>query len=183
MDSSAETHLTEQAVSCGGLWKRLVVDKPSDKGLRQLHLPAKHPETCPVSVCSCWTQAARGDAIPAAQLSLPEALELSCSWCRHDPTGRYGSHANVRREETDLSFRTPKAGTRSAKGQRKQTEKTYFQHCFVVWGWCSSRPQSKFAGISFNMFSHTQFWGLVWRRDDERLHIYEASWVQKTLGL
>lgn len=126
MDSSAETHLTEQAVSCGGLWKRLVVDKPSGKGLRQLHLPAKHPETCPVSVCSCWTQAARGDAIPAAQLSLPEALELSCSWCRHDPTGRYGSHANVRREETDLSFRTPKAGTRSAKGKENKQKRLTF---------------------------------------------------------
>lgn len=33
------------------------------------------------------------------------------------------------------------------------------------------------------MFSHSQFWGLVWRRDDERFHIYEDSWVQKSLHL
>lgn len=73
MNSSAETHLTEQAVSSGGLWKRLIVDKPSGKGLRELHLPAKHPETCPVSVCSCSTQAARGDAIPAGLHNSPDS--------------------------------------------------------------------------------------------------------------
>lgn len=33
------------------------------------------------------------------------------------------------------------------------------------------------------MFSHSQFWGLMWRRDDERFHIFEASWVQRTLDL
>lgn len=65
MGSLADTHLTEQAVSSGGLLKRLVVDKPSGKGLRELHLPAKHPETCPVSLGSCSTQAAGGDAIAA----------------------------------------------------------------------------------------------------------------------
>lgn len=65
MNSSLETHLTEKAVISGGLRNRLIVDKSSGKGLRELHLPAKHPETCPVSVCSCSTQAARGDAISA----------------------------------------------------------------------------------------------------------------------
>lgn len=78
------------AHSSGDLRNRLIVDKPSGKGLRELHLPAKRPETCPVSVCSCSTQVAKGDAISArlhncTVLFHTEALELNCSWCSMTP--------------------------------------------------------------------------------------------------
>jgi len=83
-NSPLETHLTEKAVSSGGLRNRLVVDKASGKGLRALHLPAKYPDMGPVSVCSCSAQVARGDAISArlhnCTVSIhTEALELNCS--------------------------------------------------------------------------------------------------------
>lgn len=130
MNSSLETHLAEMAVSSGGLRNRLPVNKPSGQGLRELHLPAKHPETCPESVCSCSTQVAR-DAISArlhnfTDLVRTEALELNCSWCRHDPADRHGSHANMRREKTDLSFSAPKASTSSSKGKGNKQKRLTF---------------------------------------------------------
>lgn len=78
---------------------------------------------CPVSVCSCSTPIARGDAISArlhncTVLIHTEALELNCFWCRHDPANRHGSHANMRREETYLSFNAPKAWTSSSKAKK-----------------------------------------------------------------
>lgn len=174
MNSSLETHLTEMAFSSGGLRKLLTADKPRCIGLRELYLPVQHPEMCLVLACSCSTWIAR-DAISArlhncTVLIHSVALEPNCSWCRLDPTTDMEAMRIWGGEKLTFHLRAPEASTSSSKSKENEWEKTYFQHCFIVWGWCSSRPQGKFTGISFNMFSHSQFWGLVWRKDDERFH-------------
>lgn len=181
ISSSLETHLTEMAVGSGGWGKGWLSIRPGWT-TETITAPSQQPEMCPVSQCSCSARVAKEDATSArlhncTVLIHPEALELNCSRCRCDPTDRHGSHTDTRREET-FPFVRPMHEL-AVPRQRKQAEKTYFQHCFIVWRRRSSGPQCKFTGISFNVFSHSQFWGLVWRRDDERFYVYEAPWDQK----
>lgn len=131
MNSSLEIHLTDMAVSSGGLRTRLIVAKPSGRGLRELQFRAKHPTMCPVSVCSCSAQVAKRDAISARQHNCNivihiEALELNCSWRRCDPTDRHGSHMNMSREEINLSFSAPKAWTTSSKSKESKQKRLTF---------------------------------------------------------